>query len=175
MLIPVSPSKGRVPPDTVFDEDIEPGLLDVGQDEGPLRAVHYIQAPHHKCYQAVDEPLKTWIPYWDAFLDALLWHEGRGDGLQVLGCPACNIPGESGCCLRWHARLPFHRVKEWQGLHFEAVALADLGLCVQLNHVSNKQDSVQSKVSTIHFYQALEQETSNMGLVNIKSCYTAFL
>ncbi|KAF9505875.1 hypothetical protein BS47DRAFT_1306051, partial [Hydnum rufescens UP504] len=133
-----------------------------------------------------------------------------------------------GCCLRRHARLPFHCVKV--SLHFEAVALADLGLCVQFNHTSDEQDvcpspkagpsnfiilhvnglhlcprsassmwpfpttvqqpqtcstfqllhhfhlqSIQLKVSTIHFYQALEQETSNIGLVNIKSCYTAFL
>ncbi|KAF9505577.1 hypothetical protein BS47DRAFT_1269049, partial [Hydnum rufescens UP504] len=35
--------------------------------------------------------------------------------------------------------------------------------------------SVQSKVSTIHFYQALEREMDNSGLMDIKSRYSSFL
>ncbi|KAF9503416.1 hypothetical protein BS47DRAFT_1309791, partial [Hydnum rufescens UP504] len=128
--------------------------------------------------------LKTWIPYWDAFLDALLWCEGQGDGLQVLGCPACNIPGESsvyccnecffdelickGCCLHWHARLPFHHVKEWKGLHFKAVALANLGLCVQLNHASDEQDVCPSPKAGLSNFIVLH--VNGLHSVNIIFC-----
>jgi hypothetical protein len=40
----------------------------------------------------------------------------------------------------------------------------------QLLHHFHLQ-SVQSKVSTIHFYQALERETNNTGLIDIKVSY----
>ncbi|KAF9512237.1 hypothetical protein BS47DRAFT_1363256 [Hydnum rufescens UP504] len=164
VLIPKSlETRGEVP----YHSDLqstELGLFDGHQDDETLGTVHYIGAPHPcKHYQAVDKLLKTWIPYRDDFLDAMLWHEGHGDALMTLGCPDCKTPGESSvyCCKEcFFDKLVcksgiLTTSQQWSGQQFEP--------------------SVQSKVSTIHFYQALERETDNSGLMDIKSRYSSFL
>ncbi|KAL0576618.1 hypothetical protein V5O48_005376 [Marasmius crinis-equi] len=40
------------------------------------------------------------------------------------------------CCVRRHWDNPYHHVEEWAGELFERTSLADLGLIIQLNHVS---------------------------------------
>jgi hypothetical protein len=52
VLILVSPDNRRALPDTVVDKHMDSNLLNLGQDEGPPGAIHYIQVPHHKRYQA---------------------------------------------------------------------------------------------------------------------------
>jgi hypothetical protein len=52
VLIPVSPDKRRVSPNTVGDEDIESNPFDPGEEDGSLGHIHYIQPPGRKRYQA---------------------------------------------------------------------------------------------------------------------------
>jgi len=52
VLIPVSPDKQRVSPNSVVNEDIESNPFDPGQEDGSLGCVHYIQPPGRKRYQA---------------------------------------------------------------------------------------------------------------------------
>jgi hypothetical protein len=73
-----------------------------------------------------DAPLLEWTHVRDEFLDAVIRYDGRGDSLQVLGCPGCKLPGISGtyrctecfdhemvcreCCVQRHAQLPLHHI-----------------------------------------------------------------
>ncbi|KAF9504389.1 hypothetical protein BS47DRAFT_1374397 [Hydnum rufescens UP504] len=186
----------------------------------------------------------------------MLWNDGRGDSLAIMGCPGCQEPGSSGiyrceecfggelycqgCCVKQHLKLPLHRIKKWEGSFFICTSLRALGLRLQLGHMGTmcpspragpssfvvihvnglhyvniqlcscplaphpRQQlmrhqwfpatvhqpqtcatfqvlrhfhllSFQSKISTIHFYNALERETENAGLEAPPARYQAFL
>ncbi|KAF9509453.1 hypothetical protein BS47DRAFT_1365256 [Hydnum rufescens UP504] len=104
----------------------------------------------NKCYAVADTPLLEWSHICDEFLDKLLQYDGRGDLLQVLGCPGCDLPGISGmyrcndcfdhdmvchqCCVQRHEHLPLHKINVWNGSFFECTTLQDMGLTVYLGH-----------------------------------------
>lgn len=74
---------------------------------------------------AQDEPLRTWIPYRDQYLDEVLRLEGRAWARTTAQCPRCTgaVPtfrctdctgGDllcQGCLVEIHAHLPLHRVQ----------------------------------------------------------------
>ncbi|OJT12474.1 hypothetical protein TRAPUB_10982 [Trametes pubescens] len=66
-------------------------------------------------YQNSDQPMITWIPKRDLFLDELLRREGRGQ----FTADRCTS------------------VQRWTGVSFEQTTLKDLGLVVQLGHRHN--------------------------------------
>ncbi|KAJ7165383.1 hypothetical protein C8R46DRAFT_1220512 [Mycena filopes] len=105
-----------------------------------------------KQYSSSLDPMATWRPQKQIFIDALLWHDGLGDHelccdtcaaqtedaaepVRLLKCRSC---GEflqcQSCCLDWHARTPLHVIDEWNGEFWEQVSLAALGLVYQLGH-----------------------------------------
>ncbi|KAF9513520.1 hypothetical protein BS47DRAFT_1362379 [Hydnum rufescens UP504] len=62
-----------------------------------LGFVHYIRLTSQwKRYKAADEPLNEWIPLRSEFLDEMLWNDGCGDSLTIMGCLGCQEPGSSG-------------------------------------------------------------------------------
>ncbi|PBK71034.1 hypothetical protein ARMSODRAFT_884651, partial [Armillaria solidipes] len=95
------------------------------------------------------------------YLDEVCRHKGRGDHRMQGQCPDClsrkspnaglptyrcidcfvdDLVCES-CCHRRHRLEPLHRIKvlislKWNGLWFEKTSLHQIGLCVQLNHMS---------------------------------------
>jgi hypothetical protein len=89
----------------------------------PIRV--HLDIPTHSSWQ--DAPLLEWTHVCDEFLDALIRYDGRGDSLQVLGCPGCKVPGISGtyrcnecfdhemvcheCCVQRHQQLPLHHIR----------------------------------------------------------------
>ncbi|KAF8057953.1 hypothetical protein FPV67DRAFT_1676638 [Lyophyllum atratum] len=92
----------------------------------------------------------------ETYLDELIRWEGRGDARSQVHCVDCVArkavtPAAAevrclecfggdlvcpSCCCKRHRRAPFHRVERWTGTHFVKASLKDLGLKVQLNHVS---------------------------------------
>jgi len=133
-----TPSSNPEPP--AFDSEAHDGTGDLG-------TVHYIGERRKKKVAAPQvclhpstcifestnlspvqiDPLIQWMPLRDEFLDTMLWLEGRGPTLGILGCPECQTPGSSGvyrcddcfglqsicreCCMSRHQHLPFHRIK----------------------------------------------------------------
>ncbi|KAJ7053673.1 hypothetical protein C8F01DRAFT_1374953 [Mycena amicta] len=100
-------------------------------------------------YRASDNPLQTWLNYHrEDFLLELLRLEGRGDhrytacrgctvGTAAFRCTECVQGGLllcRDCIVKQHASLPFHRIQEWNGTHFDMRTLKSLGLRVQLGH-----------------------------------------
>ncbi|KDQ58042.1 hypothetical protein JAAARDRAFT_129485, partial [Jaapia argillacea MUCL 33604] len=98
-----------------------------------------------------DDPLKTWIPYRDEYLDELISLEGMGRS-RCLGCLDCQqaaffqcwdcfggdlVCGE--CLVRRHQQSPLHRVEEWEDGFFHWRTLKGLGLQIQLGHPPGQQ------------------------------------
>ncbi|KAF7323380.1 CxC2 domain-containing protein [Mycena chlorophos] len=85
----------------------------------------------------------------DAFLDLLLWNDGRrGRGLSS-ACTFCNTgrlphyrcrechsqePMCEVCCVAAHSEQPLHWIERWNGSYFSRTSLRALGLRVQLGH-----------------------------------------
>lgn len=82
-----------------------------------------------------------------AHLDERMRYEGRAGKLNESGlCQFCYMETGTvrceeclgrdiicrGCCIKVHACLPLHRIKEWNGHYFAPVTLRDIGLRVQL-------------------------------------------
>ncbi|KAG6848447.1 hypothetical protein H0H93_016880 [Arthromyces matolae] len=98
------------------------------------------------------------------YLDELLRFEGRADARIQTHCIDClarknGDPGDAEircrdcfgmdlvcplCCVKRHVRLPFHRVERWTGTHFVTSSLKDLGLTLQLNHLSMRCSAPQA-------------------------------
>ncbi|KAJ6448830.1 hypothetical protein C8R45DRAFT_1132718 [Mycena sanguinolenta] len=88
-----------------------------------------------------DRPLNMWAEHdKEYFLDELLGQprcaECRVVGTNVHRCQDCFTDALFcvSCIVRLHADNPFHVVKLWNGMYFQAVTLRDLGLRVQLGH-----------------------------------------
>ncbi|EIW53788.1 uncharacterized protein TRAVEDRAFT_134057, partial [Trametes versicolor FP-101664 SS1] len=95
-----------------------------------------------------DRPLIMWLDEADAYLSELLRREGRGD-FSSTPC-ACGSNAAHAqyrcedcygdrlycerCTVRFHQKLPLHRIKRWSGLFFERVSLKSMGVRVQLGH-----------------------------------------
>ncbi|KAF7305824.1 CxC2 domain-containing protein [Mycena chlorophos] len=66
----------------------------------------------------------------DAFLELLLWNDGRRGGpLLPLREPMCST-----CCVAAHTDSPLHWIERWGGGYFQRTSLKQLGLRVQLGH-----------------------------------------
>lgn len=77
-----------------------------------------------------DVPLKSWIPLRDAYVDDLIWLEGRGQADDAL-CADCQGPSPTvrcddchggelvcrSCALERHRRHPLHRTKVSKYIH----------------------------------------------------------
>ncbi|KAF7308831.1 CxC2 domain-containing protein [Mycena kentingensis (nom. inval.)] len=99
--------------------------------------------------EVADKSMQRWLhDYRDAFLDTLLWLDGRGMHLNTIHCTKCGLsPAEfrctecyacglvcKTCILDMHTASPFHWVQQWTGTFYRRVALKSLGLRVQLGH-----------------------------------------
>ncbi|KAI9060950.1 hypothetical protein FKP32DRAFT_1576966 [Trametes sanguinea] len=98
-----------------------------------------------------DEPMKSWIPRRDSYLDELNRREGCGP-FKHQRCSKCGDPSQANeatircstcspgplhcpaCVVQAHADTPYHRVQRWNGLMFEHTTLTALGQVVQLGH-----------------------------------------
>ncbi|OJA09031.1 hypothetical protein AZE42_11088 [Rhizopogon vesiculosus] len=97
---------------------------------------------------AGDHPLALWEPECSTFLDEMLCLEGRGDFVRDLTCEHCKTNAPEircrdcfglellclACTVHKHARIPLHRVEQWNGSFFEHTTLKTLGLRIQLGH-----------------------------------------
>lgn len=129
------------------------------------------------------------------FLDELIHLDGLHR--QPLSCCFCRKTGSircsdctgdallcNSCCVRVHARLPFHVVqvsvdgrlfgamvddsvvKAWNGRHFIRTSLADLGMVVQLSHLDGS-----TCISPIHGPQDfMVLHTNSWHRVNLCYC-----
>ncbi|KAK7026684.1 hypothetical protein VNI00_015557 [Paramarasmius palmivorus] len=96
--------------------------------------------------------LREWLSLRDDYLRMLLIGEGRGDSSRNI-CRSCNGTGSEAkfrccdcfsielvcqsCILKRHQDRPLDILEAWNGRFFERVSLVDLGLVVQLGHLSN--------------------------------------
>jgi CxC2 like cysteine cluster associated with KDZ transposases len=90
--------------------------------------------------------LLEWIPWRSTYLSTLLALEASPG--PHLPCMDCSIHEGSfrclsclgnhvwchSCALKAHGLLPFHRLQQWNGKFYEAVALRDLGFTLNLGH-----------------------------------------
>ncbi|RDB23287.1 hypothetical protein Hypma_009705 [Hypsizygus marmoreus] len=135
-----------------YDEEVEASVM----TDHPS---HVVEVPPKRRHQSkvARRPHVVWKElYRGLYLDELIRWEGRGDVREVKGCPDCiarkvKDVGDaeyrcaecflldlvcSVCCVRRHRRNPLHRVERWTGTHFVQTTLKDMGLRIQLNHVS---------------------------------------
>jgi hypothetical protein len=90
--------------------------------------------------------MREWLPLQDDFQHAILSLEGRGTDDSCTSCQATNAGKyrcedcyHSGllcqeCCVAYHARHPFHSIRQWTGKYFQSVALQALGFVLHLGH-----------------------------------------
>ncbi|KAG6819140.1 hypothetical protein H0H93_014961 [Arthromyces matolae] len=94
--------------------------------------------------------------YRQSYLDEMLRWEGRGDVRGEIQCPDCLRRGNpqpgapqyrclecfipdlvcADCCVRRHQQQPLHTIEKYDGTFFSRSQLKDLGLVIQLGHVS---------------------------------------
>ncbi|KZP18026.1 hypothetical protein FIBSPDRAFT_956592 [Athelia psychrophila] len=105
-----------------------------------------------KRYANSDNPLLSFIPLRQEYVDEYLRHEGRGSPGCYDFCPGCAAAAPTICCkdcfdvrlwceecaVECHRRLPLHRVERWNTSFFEKTSLRKLGLRVQLGHPSGQ-------------------------------------
>lgn len=90
--------------------------------------------------------MREWLPLQDEFQRAIISLEGHGTDGSCTSCHAADA-GEyrcedcyySGlfckeCCVAYHARHPFHSIRQWTGKYFQSVALQALGFMLHLGH-----------------------------------------
>ncbi|KAK7021958.1 hypothetical protein VNI00_017137 [Paramarasmius palmivorus] len=99
-----------------------------------------------------EQYLKEWLGLRDDYLKVLLIGEGRGESPPNI-CGSCNKKGSDPkfrcrdcfsvklfckeCILECHRDSPLDIIEMWNGQFFERIMLADLGLVIQLGHLSN--------------------------------------
>ncbi|KAJ7780812.1 hypothetical protein DFH07DRAFT_950035 [Mycena maculata] len=71
--------------------------------------------------------------------------EGQNDYICVV-CPGAELLCKI-CIVSTHEQLPFHKIKQWNGSHFEACELRGLGIQVRLGHGGQVCPSPQSTAS----------------------------
>ncbi|TFK79058.1 hypothetical protein K466DRAFT_469378, partial [Polyporus arcularius HHB13444] len=124
-----------------------------------------------------------WIPFRQEYLDEALRHEGRGLARNSTACPRCaqGTPtlrcsecsgGEmlcAACMLADHARLPLHRIQQWEGTFFTMTSLRQLGYSVRPAHqdgsmclTSPPGDEGITPITVIH--------TNGLHVVNVRFC-----
>ncbi|KAF8867888.1 hypothetical protein BD779DRAFT_1482742, partial [Infundibulicybe gibba] len=134
--MPASPVKhsSAAPEPSLEDDPLDDWNTgaDPGEDDGLQLPPDYVDEPHVR--ELLDEesprrarsladsnPLLQWTSDIDNYMAELLRLEGKGEDVYhtTLSC---------------HASLPFHKIKEWNGLYFEKITLKQLGLRYQLGH-----------------------------------------
>ncbi|KAK0497621.1 hypothetical protein EDD18DRAFT_1351389 [Armillaria luteobubalina] len=106
--------------------------------------------PRRKKRTINDEPLHRWIREIDSYLAELLRLETR-TGSEICGSCEQNQPAGFRCCscfngrnlcrecmVNQHQDAPFHRIEEWNGTFYSRITLQDMGLKVQLGHLSGE-------------------------------------
>ncbi|KDQ52704.1 hypothetical protein JAAARDRAFT_198051 [Jaapia argillacea MUCL 33604] len=115
------------------DINVEPEVeMDAAEDIAdaevePVSGSHQCLPCRAKRYANSDDPLKTWIPYCDEYLDELISLEGMGCS-HGLGCPDCRQAAFFRC------RDCFGGDVEWEDSFFHRRTLKGLGLWIQLGH-----------------------------------------
>jgi hypothetical protein len=90
--------------------------------------------------------MREWLLYRDEFQHEILSLEGHGgqstcgscgnlDGgeYRCLDCYSSALLCQS-CCIKDHARHPFHSIRQWNGKYFKSTSLKDLGFVLHLGH-----------------------------------------
>ncbi|KAK6992479.1 hypothetical protein R3P38DRAFT_3226100, partial [Favolaschia claudopus] len=80
-----------------------------------------------KRYDSSDEPMKTWRPLAQLFLEELVRRDGLGDFGKA--CGSCGRAEDAR-----HQLMPLHVLQEWTGAFWSQVSLASLGYVFQLGH-----------------------------------------
>jgi CxC2 like cysteine cluster associated with KDZ transposases len=89
--------------------------------------------------------MREWLLKRDDFQHAILALEGCRD--RVCGscgnletgeyrCMDCYSPELlcQNCCLKDHARHPFHSIRQWKGKYFQSSSLKELGFVLYMGH-----------------------------------------
>ncbi|KAJ7629536.1 hypothetical protein DFH06DRAFT_1338421 [Mycena polygramma] len=92
------------------------------------------------------------------------WSETDG-GSRFFDCDACGSLLCYGCCLSDHGQTPLHILKEWTGLGWQKITLAEIGLVYQLGH-----DGLQcgAPLATVHSVKVWD--TAGAQTVNFRYC-----
>ncbi|KAJ6487351.1 hypothetical protein DFH09DRAFT_1339464 [Mycena vulgaris] len=128
---------------------LRPDVRKADEEEGPVYDT-FEDDEGGRPLRESDDPLRQWAEdHLEIFLQELLRLEGRGDHRSYSICRDCSVGkadhrcrdclggGEllcSGCALKRHRQLPFHRIEEWTGVVFKRKTLKELGLRLQLGH-----------------------------------------
>jgi hypothetical protein len=91
--------------------------------------------------------MEDWLPWRDSFVIHILSVEALTDNEKCCGscqavdnaiyrCLDCFYTGLfcQDCCLKDHARHPFHRISQWNGHYFKPATLQDIGYIMHLGH-----------------------------------------
>ncbi|CDO74326.1 hypothetical protein BN946_scf184348.g1 [Trametes cinnabarina] len=150
---PLSPSPAELCVGTSAEAEQRNASLDaVPEPVEGVRGVQVVTKTRGKRYATSDEPLRSWLPFRDKYLDELLRLEGRGASGSTKTCLRCTadaatyrcrdcMGGElfcKACIVQRHAQLPLHRIQEWSGTYFKPRSLRELGMVVRPAHLDGK-------------------------------------
>ncbi|KAJ7164596.1 hypothetical protein C8R43DRAFT_1122473 [Mycena crocata] len=91
------------------------------------------------------------------------WLETDG-GMRFFGCDACSEIFCYVCCIMDHRELPLHLLKEWTGIIWQNVTLADIGFIHQLGHGGLACTSPAKPVDTIRVIRTTGVQSLNYRL-----------
>ncbi|KAF7288624.1 CxC2 domain-containing protein [Mycena indigotica] len=138
--------------DTITSYDVSPDAEDGNEGEKAKRRRY---ASSNSCQ---DDPMSTWLPYSQFYLDELIRREGLGeflhspkcsfcgdrygtDNCRIFRCQQCGCFLQCGkCVMEQHIRCPLHTLREWNGEYWDDISLqapveqGGLGLVFQLGH-----------------------------------------
>ncbi|KAJ7483695.1 hypothetical protein B0H11DRAFT_2231846 [Mycena galericulata] len=89
---------------------------------------------------------------------------GSGD-LQFFSCDTCAEVFCYSCCIMDHRQRPLHFLKEWTGVYWTPMTLAEIGLVYQLGHGGH--DCPQPG-TTVHLVRVFD--TSGVQTVRYRYC-----
>ncbi|KAK7442561.1 hypothetical protein VKT23_016159 [Stygiomarasmius scandens] len=129
-----------------------------------------------------DAALMYWLGHVDTYVSELLRLDGRNYALNQENCFGCSSPLTSRyrcndcqdsrlwceqCMVETHAYLPFHKIKQWNGTHFQPTSLHKLGHFLPLGHLTGQRcpciDLAPVKTLTV-------LDTSGLHTLNVKYC-----
>ncbi|KAI5998461.1 hypothetical protein EDC04DRAFT_2584920, partial [Pisolithus marmoratus] len=95
--------------------------------------------------QSQNDFIREWLPWRTEYLNVILEEEQLAKGgiceecSQAEGCIRCmsctGIHAWCGpCAVKAHKNLPFHKVQRWNGTHYEATSLMELGFLWHIGH-----------------------------------------
>ena len=111
-----------------------------------------------KINQTQNDFIREWLPWRAEYLDIILEGEQLSKGGICEGCSQAegkircmSCRGTHAwcgpCAVKVHKNLPFHKLQSWDGTHYQAISLVDLGFVWYIGHGGDPCPNYRTKAS----------------------------